>query len=181
MNNELTGDSKSHLLQRRGLMAGVALLSALGGYGLWRLSQPEQLDADTEKKLWSSVFDTPDGSSLSLQDLKGKPLVINFWATWCAPCVEEMPLINAFYQQKKSKSWQVVGLAIDQPSSVKNFLSQYPVEYLVGLAGLEGTELAKNLGNLAGGLPFTVVLNANGSILAKKLGKLNTNDIKNWV
>ncbi|MSQ56342.1 MAG: TlpA family protein disulfide reductase [Limnohabitans sp.] len=181
MNDEFSSDSKSHSLQRRGLMAGVALLSALGGYGLWRWRQPEQLDAATEKKLWSSVFDTPDGGSLSIQDLRGKPLVINFWATWCAPCVEEMPLINAFYQQNRSKSWQVVGLAIDQPSLVKKFLTRYPVEYVVGLAGLEGTELAKNLGNLAGGLPFTVILNANGSILTKKLGKLNENDIKNWV
>ena len=74
-------------------------------------------------------------------------MVLNFWATWCTPCVEEMPLLNAFFLENKSKSWQMIGLAIDQPSAVKRFLGQHPVEYAIGLAGLDGTELMKNLGN----------------------------------
>src|SRR5438128_2664895 len=105
-------------------------------------------------------FDTPDGAQLSMQALRGRPLLLNFWATWCPPCVEEMPLLDRFFRQSGSKSWQVVGLAIDQPSAVRNFLKKTPVTFPIGLAGLGGTELAKSLGNEVGGLPFTVAVGA---------------------
>jgi len=115
-----------------------------------------------------------------LAQFKGQPLVVNFWSTWCTPCVEEMPLLNAFYLQNKPKSWQVLGLAIDQPSAVKRFLSQYPVEYPIGLAGLNGTALMTALGNLQGGLPFTLVIDAQQGLRMKKLGKLTEADIGSW-
>jgi thiol-disulfide isomerase/thioredoxin len=111
---------------------------------------------------------------------QGRPLVINFWATWCTPCVEEMPLIDDFFRQNKVNEWQVIGLAIDQPSRVRQFLNQFPVSYRIGLAGLNGTELAKKLGNEAGGLPFTVVLDADGQLKHRKLGKLTAEEIKKW-
>jgi thiol-disulfide isomerase/thioredoxin len=115
-----------------------------------------------------------------MSSLQGRPLVINFWATWCPPCVEEMPLIDAFFRQNKQNGWQVVGLAIDQPSRVRQFLSQFPVTYTIGLAGLNGTELGKMLGNEQSSLPFTVVLDAQGLVQQRKLGKLTPEDIKNW-
>jgi thiol-disulfide isomerase/thioredoxin len=116
-----------------------------------------------------------------MKSLQGRPLVINFWATWCTPCIEEMPLIDAFFRQNDSKGWQVVGLAIDQPSRVRQFLNQFPVDYAIGLAGLNGTELSKILGNDVGGLPFTVVLNAKGDLIQRHLGKLTPSDINKWV
>jgi thiol-disulfide isomerase/thioredoxin len=125
-------------------------------------------------------FEQADGTPLKLADFQGKPLVLNFWATWCTPCVEEMPLLNAFFLENKAKSWQMIGLAIDQPSAVKRFLGQHPVEYAIGMAGLEGTELMKNLGNPTGGLPFTLVLNAQGQVQMRKLGKLTESDIRSW-
>ena len=91
-----------------------------------------------------------------------------------------MPLIDAFFRQNESKGWQVIGLAIDQPSRVRQFLAQFPVGYSIGLAGLQGTELAKQMGNTVGGLPFTVVLDAQGSLIQRKLGKLTADEIKNW-
>jgi hypothetical protein len=75
----------------------------------------------------------------------------------------------------------VIGLAIDQPSRVRQFLSQHSVSYPIGLAGLNGTELGKLLGNTQGGLPFTVVLDAQGQLKQQKLGKLSEDDVKNWV
>jgi thiol-disulfide isomerase/thioredoxin len=117
---------------------------------------------------------------LSMQALRGKPLLVNFWATWCPPCVDELPLIDRFYRDNSAKSWQVVGLAIDQPSAVRTFLQRTPVSFPVGLAGLDGTELARSLGNAAGGLPFTVVLGPDGDVRARRIGRVSPSDLAQW-
>jgi len=89
-------------------------------------------------------------------------------------------MVDRFFRDQAPNGWQVVGLAIDQPSAVRKFLQRTPVTYPTGLAGLQGTELVKNLGNTGGGLPFTLVLNANGSVAARKMGKLDAADLNTW-
>ena len=106
--------------------------------------------------------------------------MVNFWATWCPPCVEELPLLNAFYQRHKSQGWEVLGFAVDQPTAVRMFLQRVPVAFPVAMAGLGGTDLARSLGNATGGLPFTVVIDANGAIAHTKLGKVSPDDLNNW-
>jgi thiol-disulfide isomerase/thioredoxin len=171
--------------RRTAMYAGVAALAAIAGAGVaWKRQAAQvvgDLAADTLQAFWSAEFDTPTAESLPMTSFQGRPLVINFWATWCTPCIEEMPLIDSFFRQNESKGWQVLGLAIDQPSRVRQFLSQFPVGYKIGLAGLAGTELTKQLGNDAGGLPFTVVLDAQGHLMQRKLGKLTPDDINKWV
>jgi len=168
--------------RRTAMYAGVAALAAIAGAGVaWKRQTLGAMSADALAAFWAAEFDTPTGESLPMQSLQGRPLVINFWATWCTPCVEEMPLIDAFFRENESKGWQVIGLAIDQPSRVRQFLTQFPVNYKIGLAGLNGTELGKMLGNDVGGLPFTVVLDANGHLIQRKLGKLSPEDIQKWV
>lgn len=167
--------------RRTAMYAGVAALAAIAGAGVaWKRHSLDDMTPKAMSAFWDAEFDTPSGESLPMTAFQGKPLVINFWATWCTPCIEEMPLIDAFFRENESKGWQVLGLAIDQPSRVRQFLSQFPVQYKIGLAGLTGTELAKKLGNDVGGLPFTIVLDANGKVKQRKLGKLTADDIKKW-
>jgi len=121
-----------------------------------------------------------NGRTVTLPNFGGKVLVLNFWATWCPPCVEEMPMLDAFSQQQSGKGWQVIGLAIDQPSSVRQFLARTPVRYPIGLAGLEGTGLVRELGNTSGGLPFTVLLGPDGTLRQRRMGRLSRADLDAW-
>jgi thiol-disulfide isomerase/thioredoxin len=163
------------------LQIGVGAAAALAGAGVaWWKWQPGEVGADAAALLWAMSFDTPSGGTLSMQSLRGKPLLVNFWATWCPPCVDELPLIDSFYRVNSRKSWQVVGLAIDQPSAVRAFLQRTPVTFPVGLAGLEGTELARALGNTSGGLPFSVVLGADGLVRQRRIGRVAPSDLAQW-
>lgn len=173
--------SAPSVARRRLLMGGVAALAALGGAGLaWRRIQPGATLSGPEAALWALKLETPTGTPLAMASFRGKPLVVNFWATWCPPCVEELPLLDRFYRENAAKGWQVVGMAIDQPSAVRNFLQKTPVVFPIGMAGLGGTDLVKSLGNLTGGLPFTVVLGSEGVVLHRKMGQLSTTDLQMW-
>lgn len=168
---------------RRGLLCGgVAVIAAAAGIGgaFWRNRASKQGGERLDEAFWSQRFDRPEGGELLLASLRGKPLLINFWATWCPPCVEEMPMIDAFSRENGANGWQVVGLAIDQPSAVRKFLEKTPVTYPIGLAGLQGTELVKNLGNTSGGLPFTLFIDGSGSVAARKMGRLDPSDLQTW-
>jgi thiol-disulfide isomerase/thioredoxin len=162
------------------LAAGVAAAAAGAGLAWWRLQTQDALP-EAEQAFWAQQFQTPAGESLSLARFKGRPLLVNFWATWCPPCVEELPMIEAFWREHAAKGLQVVGLAIDQPSAVRRFLERQPLSFPVALAGLGGTELSKSMGNVTGALPFSVFFGANGRVFAKKLGQLTPQDLTEWL
>jgi hypothetical protein len=89
-------------------------------------------------------------------------------------------LLNAFYRENKSQNWQVLGLAVDQVEPVKRFLKQTPLAFPVALAGFPGVELSRALGNLSGGLPFTVVFDSAGLVLHRKMGRVSEDDLRAW-
>lgn len=176
-------DPAADVVRRRLLYGGVGVVAAAAGAGLawWRTS----LDASgnglpLDPSFWNSSFETPQGTQLAMASFQGKPLLVNFWATWCPPCIEELPLIDSFFREHAATGWQVVGLAIDQPSAVRKFLGRAPLSFPVGLAGLDGTQLSKTLGNAAGALPFTVVLSAKGDVLHRKMGRILPAELVSW-
>ncbi|MCU0762608.1 MAG: TlpA family protein disulfide reductase [Hydrogenophaga sp.] len=166
---------------RRGMTAGVAVgaLAAGAGAAWWRFS-PAPMQSGAEAAFWASAFEGPSGEAVRLADWRGKPLLVNFWATWCPPCVHELPLLNAFHDAQSPKGWQLLGLAVDQPSAVRNFLQKLPLRFPVGMAGLAGTELSRSLGNATGGLPFTVVFDAGGRVIHRKIGQVSEADLAQW-
>lgn len=167
---------------RRWTVAAVAVLAAAAGAGVaWRRLGLDAPPAGAQaESFWQQRFATPDGGSLALASLRGRPLLVNFWATWCPPCVEEMPLLSRFYDENKANGWQLLGLAVDRPEAVQRFLARAPVSFPVALAGLEGTNISRSLGNVAGGLPFSVLFGADGQLRQRKLGQLRAADLTEW-
>ncbi|WP_370807436.1 TlpA family protein disulfide reductase [Simplicispira lacusdiani] len=167
--------------RRHLLYAGVAAAAALGGGWAWWRANGSDAHAEAARAFWGRSFETPAGATQAMAAFQGKPLLLNFWATWCPPCIAELPLLNGFYREHAAKGWQVVGIAIDQPSAVRAFLERAPVDFPVVMAGLGGTDLSRALGNLGGGLPFTVLFDADGRIFHRKIGQITPDDLRQWV
>ena len=179
----LAGAGYAWLRNRQGAPAGAPAGAAAPGAaapGASVVAGGAEVDQAGAQEFWPMEFDTPPGPKLAMASLKGKPLIVNFWATWCAPCIEEMPMLDAFYRQNAAKGWQVVGLAIDQPSSVRKFLEKTAVTFPIGLAGFGGTELTKTMGNTVGGLPFSVLFDKDGRVRQRKIGRLTPADLQAW-
>jgi thiol-disulfide isomerase/thioredoxin len=150
----------------------------IGAAVAWRRSAPATDDAAAA--LWSMQFERPDGGKLDMSTLRGRPLLINFWATWCVPCIRELPALQRFQREHKGQGWQVVALAVDQPVPVLEFVARFKLELTVALAGIEGLEWQRAMGNSAGGLPFSLVLDAAGRVRQRKLGETTWDDLTRW-
>ena len=174
-------------MKRRTLIfTGSGAVAAAAGV-VWQQSRlpaappPAAVGADDPvAALWQSSFTQPNGTPLSMAALRGKPLVLNFWATWCPPCVKEMPELDRFAKAFAASGGQVVGLAIDNPKAVRDFLARSPVGYTIGLAGFDGTDLSRKLGNSTGALPFTAVFNRRGELAQRKLGETSFEELLRW-
>ncbi len=149
-------------------------LAALAG-GVWLAQtryapQPPAMPAlDT---LWQLDFPDQKGQRQALSQWRGQVLVLNFWASWCAPCREEMPDFDALRAQYRAKGVEFVGIAIDNPASVARFLQQQPVTYPILVGEGAAHTLARQLGNPSGALPYTIVLDREGRQVLSHLGRL---------
>ena len=118
-------------LSRRHGVYALAGLAALGaGLALkWRQQEASDPGEPALVDFWAREFDTPSGARLPTRSLRGRPLVLNFWATWCPPCVKEMPELDRFAREAGPRGWQVLGVAIDQADAVRRFLHTTPVSF----------------------------------------------------
>lgn len=128
--------------------------------------------------LFAQSMATPEGEMQSLAQWQGKPLIVNFWATWCAPCVEEMPELSAFHTELAPKNVRIIGIGIDSPTNIREFSARLKIAYPLYVAGMSGTELARQFGNQGGSLPYTVLIGGDGKIIKTYLGKLKMDELR---
>jgi thiol-disulfide isomerase/thioredoxin len=129
---------------------------------------------------WALKPSRPQGGELDLSTLRqSRPLLVNFWATWCPPCVKEMPMLDAFARQHQQRGLRVLGLAVDSPSAVRAFLQKHPVGFDIGLVGLEGTDVLKAMGHKGAQLPYTLWLPPQGATERIK-GALTQAHLDEW-
>lgn len=161
------------------LFGAVAVLfAALGVFLGHRQTEPQAAESSAVNSLLSRSMADVNGNPQPLAQWKGNVLVVNFWATWCAPCVEEMPELSALQAELTPKKIQILGIGIDSPSNIAQFAQKYQISYPIYVSGMEGTDLSRQLGNQAGGLPFTVLIDRDGKVRKSYLGRLKMDELK---
>lgn len=160
--------------RRAWLAGGVAVGAAAVGAAIgWRRLAPGAPADDAVALLLGQTLPDAQGAPLALARFAGRPLVINFWATWCPPCVEEMPELSALHRELSPRGLQMVGIGIDSPAKIAEFARKTPVSYPLVVAGMGGTELSRRFGNGTGALPFTVLVDRRGQIAHRILGRVD--------
>ena len=160
------------------LGSAVAAVAAAAGGGLWLWRAPRSEPVGDE--LWSLRLERPGGGILDVSTLRGQPLLVNFWATWCPPCIREMPVLDRFARDHAQQGWRVLGIAADNAAPVREFLSRTPVSYPTALAGFAGVDLSRKLGNPSGALPFSCVIDRRGTIVERHMGELRFEQLEAW-
>jgi thiol-disulfide isomerase/thioredoxin len=164
----------------RWIFAGVALLAVLAGTALWvgNDTTPSAGSPDlAPAALFAASFHDPSGAQQSLGRYQGRVIVLNFWATWCAPCRQEMPGFARLQSRFGDRNVQFVGIANDDPAKVARFARDLGITYPLWTGGAEVDELARRLGDAQGALPFTVILDPQGRVLAQKVGAYSEADL----
>jgi len=160
------------------LFAAVAIAAAMGGaaYHLWSRSGGGAAAAAGSGAVVEQVYAAPladlTGGAQTLGQWQGQVLVVNFWATWCAPCREEIPGFVRMQERYGPRGLQFVGIAIDQPDKVAEFSREFHINYPLLMGGLETMELMRQAGNRAGVLPYTLVIARDGKLVSREPGGL---------
>ena len=155
------------------LFGGIALLAALAGTALFlgtRAPAPVSPQSVAPNAIYAAAFRDAQGIERALGQFQGRVVVLNFWATWCAPCREEMPAFTRVQSRWGGRGVLFVGLAHDDPAKVARFGRELGINYPLWTGGDEVGELARRLGNHLGVLPFTVILDAQGNVTTRRVG-----------
>lgn len=155
-----------------GVAVGTGAAALGAGIAWWRLRPTDPSDLAVSLLFAQSLPDAT-GRTLALSGFAGKPLLLNFWATWCPPCIEEMPELSDLHRDLSVRGLQTLGIAIDSAAKVAEFAAKRPVSYPLAVAGMGGTELVRQFGNPTGALPFTVIVDRRGRIVHRILGRFD--------
>lgn len=161
------------------IYSGVAVAAiAAGGY-IYHSRSPAEEDpsssVDSGALLRTLTLPDLDGKLQPMDQWKGRPLVVNFWATWCAPCVKEMPELQMLHE--KYPGIQFVGIGVDKVDNMRQFLQKVSISYSLLVMGNGAIDTLRQLGNPTGGLPFTLIFDANGKLSRKILGQIKMDDL----
>lgn len=177
--------NRTHLL-----VVALALLGALGGFlagnGL-RTTPETQRDGRQLIGAPAPALGLPDldGRPRTLEEWRGRFVLVNFWASWCPPCVEEMPLLDRTAQQFAGKGLVVVGIAADTPAATRDFLARHPVGYPILIddpeAPARSADVSQVYGNTRSVLPYSVLIGRDGRILAQRFGNFSENGLSAWL
>ena len=159
-----------------GIAAATIALVGTAYFGSEPPAAPSLPDGSVER-LFASQFNDSDGKAQELAQWRGKTLVINFWASWCPPCREEMPGFSRLQAKYAANNVQFVGIALDTADNVSRFTQQQAVGYPLLIGGAPGSELAQQLGNASLALPYTVVLGAAGDVRLARLGRVGEGEL----
>lgn len=121
-----------------------------------------------------------DGHTAALSALRGRPVLVNYWASWCGPCIQEMPVLDAFAKAQGADGVQVLGVALDNEAAVREFLAKLPVSYRIALETPSGDDSSVRLGNWQNVLPFSVLIDAKGRVQAQKAGSFSHQALAQW-
>jgi thiol-disulfide isomerase/thioredoxin len=160
-------------LRKPGWFAAIGLLAAAAGIGLWwgtRVPREPSAVTISPGALWAATFSDTALAVHSLGELQGKVLVLNFWATWCAPCREEMPAFSRLHERWKGRGVAFLGLSDEDPARVEPFGRELSISYPLWVGGESVGELGRRLGNRLGALPYTVIIDPGGSVVDMKVG-----------
>jgi len=166
---------------KRNILLSVAiaiLFTAIGAYFGNQQVQAEVAQSAGARELLATSLPNQNGQTQSLAQWKGKVLLVNFWATWCTPCVQEMPELSALQLENKVPNMQIIGIGIDSAANIREFSTKYKISYPLYVADTTGSELLRKLGDAAGGLPFSVLIAPNGQIKKTYLGRLKMSEVK---
>ena len=157
----------------------LAATSAAAGVVAYRMHQSSG-PSDAAEQFYRLTLRDATGATVAMSEHRGHVVVVNFWATWCVPCVQEIP---AFSRINSAANGRVafVGLGIDSPENIAAFSARFKPTYALVNAAAGGTDLARAFGNDAGALPFTVVLDGHGKVVASHLGKVDEAILTGWL
>lgn len=156
----------------------AVLFTGIGIYFGAKRFEPEAAADSAVGALMQARLPDATGAERQLTEWQGKTLVVNFWATWCPPCVEEMPELVELQNDLGSQNVQVLGIGIDSPSNIRQFSEKHQISYPLLVAGMAGTDLSREFGNQAGGLPFTVLIGSDGRVRKTYIGRLDLKKLR---
>jgi thiol-disulfide isomerase/thioredoxin len=161
------------------LFVVIAVLFGAGGvyFGI-RHHTPVAPESPAVATFFVQQLPDAKGKQHAMSQWQGKPLIVNFWATWCPPCVAEMPELSVLQTELAPKGIQIIGIGVDSPSAISEFAGKYKIGYPLFVAGLTGTELSRQFGNVNGGLPFTVLIGKKGEVVKTYIGRLKMDQLR---